>query len=140
MKVLTLKRICSTDLGTFGVLIEEAIIPFPFALTLELPWKGNKPDESCIPSGEYLCNRIVSPHMGECFELQGVKDRVHILIHKANYTSDLLGCVGVGESFEQGIDPKSGKICTMVTDSGKAFLELMKIRLANENEFKLVIT
>ena len=120
-------------------MIEEGITPFPFCVTVERMWRDNRPDESCIPAGEYQTKRIVSAHMGECFELQNVPNRVHILIHKANYVSDLLGCVGVGESFEQGIDPKSGKVCTMVSDSGKAFTELTKIRLANENEFKLVI-
>ena len=139
MKIITLKRFCLTELGTWGVFIEQGNTPFPFALTMELPWKDNKHDESCIPKGEYICKRIVSPHFGEVFQIKDVPNRDNVLIHKANWTTDLLGCIGVGEQFEETINPKTGKVVTSILGSGNAFTELMKIRLANENEFKLVI-
>lgn len=139
MKVITLKRICSTDAGTFGVMIMEEIIPFPFCLSLELPWRDNKTDESCIPTGEYICKRIQSPHFGEVFQVQNVPNRTDILIHKANWTTDLLGCIGIGEQFEETINPTNGKVCTSIMASNNAFLEFMNVRLAGEQEFKLVI-
>lgn len=106
---------------------------------MELPYKDNRQDESCIPSGEYVAKRIQSPAFGEVFEITNVPNRTHILIHRANWTTDLRGCVGIGESFQETINPKTGKVVTSIMDSGKAFMELMKIRLANEQEFKLVI-
>lgn len=82
----------------------------------------------------------MSPQFGEVFMISNVPNRTHILIHRANWTTDLKGCVGIGEQFEETINPKTGKVCTSIMDSGKAFLELMKVRLANEDQFKLVIT
>lgn len=36
--------------------------------------------------------------MGECIEIQNVPMRSNILIHVGNYTSDILGCILVGDS------------------------------------------
>ena len=120
-------------------MIEQAVIPFPFCLTLELPWMNNEKEKSCIPKGEYLCKRIKSPHFGEVFQVMDVPNRDNILIHKANWTTDLLGCIGIGEQFEETINPKNGKVCTSVMASNNAFIEFMKVRLANDQEFRLVV-
>ena len=128
-----------TDLGTWGIFIENALYNFPFALSMELAWHDNKQDESCIPAGEYLCKRIQSPHFGEVFQIMDVPNRTDILIHKANWTTDLKGCIGIGKKYSETVNPINGRVVTSVLDSGEAFTELMAIRLANSDQFKLVI-
>lgn len=64
--------------------------------TLELPDKGNKRRISCIPKGKYKLKKHYSPKFGKCFWIQDVPGRSEILIHPANYTRQLLGCIAVG--------------------------------------------
>lgn len=69
--------------------------------TLELPWKDNALRISCIPEGFYLVEKHNSPTFGKCFIVKSIgKDQVEgrtwILIHPANFHTDLLGCIGVG--------------------------------------------
>lgn len=70
--------------------------------TIELPWLNNHPMKSCIPAGTYTANSYFSPKHGfNVWRLAGVPDRSFIEIHPANFVSDLLGCVGVGDSQGQ---------------------------------------
>ncbi|PCH52073.1 MAG: hypothetical protein COC22_04680 [Flavobacteriaceae bacterium] len=94
---LTLKRISSTDKGTFGILLHEGM---PFALTAERPWLNNKPNVSCIPTATYMCTRHTSPKFGEVLKVLNVDSRSDILFHKGNVPlDDSLGCILVGEQF-----------------------------------------
>lgn len=68
--------------------------------TLELPWKDNKRNESCIPVGAYLVKKVISPTFGECFEVTSVEERSAILIHAGNFKRDTRGCILPGESFK----------------------------------------
>jgi hypothetical protein len=135
LKVLTLKRVASEPFGTFGVLLDERT---PFALTLELPWADNAPEKSCIPPGEYQCEKVISPNFGQTFEVKGVPNRSKILFHKGNFTQDTKGCILLGESFEDVISSKADTVVTSVQSSGKAFSEFT-IRLIGKFQFKLVI-
>jgi len=94
---LTIKRVAQTDEGTFGVLIDN--YGTPFALTIERPWLDNQPSVSCIPEGNYTCQRVNSPHFGDTFEVLNVPNRSHILFHKGNLMDDSHGCIIVGEQF-----------------------------------------
>ena len=91
--------------------------------TLELPDKGNKTNISCIPAGTYECKKHVSPSQGECISVTNVVGRSHILIHKGNYTSDIRGCILVGDSIR---DINSDKIPD-VTNSTVTLYSLMKL-------------
>ena len=128
MKVLTLTRVIENMYGTFSMFFGENII----LATLERRWEDNKTDVSCIPIGEYLCKRMISPKFGETFEVCDVPNRTGILFHKGNYMSDSKGCIllanGFGELNRQ----------LAVTDSGAAFSRFIKY-FAGENEFKLII-
>ena len=115
--------------GTFGMMLDGVV---PFCLTLELPWLNNEVDKSCIPDKDYICQRVNSPKFGNTFEICDVPNRTHILFHKANIISDLLGCIGLGEEF--GI--LNGK--TAILASGRAFAEFME-RTKGIDEFKLSI-
>ena len=128
-----------TELGTYGVMIEEGILPTPFCLTLELRWFNNIPNLSCIPKGEYTCKKIISPSRGEVYEILNVPNRTNILIHKGNFGEDSLGCIIIGEQFEDVLNPKADKVITSVLSSGAAFHEFMKVRLYNQEQFSLVI-
>ena len=100
---LYLRRYGSTPMGTFGTLTleEEAPSGRPEVLyecfTVELPWKGNVPYESCIPEGHYrVAPRYYNTGEYDAYEICNVEGRTHILFHIANSKQDLLGCCGLG--------------------------------------------
>lgn len=126
-----LKRILQRPDGMFGIFI---LNDFPLCVTLELPWKDNHPQESCIPAGEYICKRVNSPHHGDTFEVTNVPNRTHILFHGANTIVDLLGCIGLAEFFHQ-FDGKAGVANPY---RGAAMIEFHQATLG-VNEFELEI-
>tara|TARA_R110000803_G_scaffold209612_2_gene279598 strand:+ start:185 stop:598 length:414 start_codon:yes stop_codon:yes gene_type:complete len=67
--------------------------------TLELPFKANLRNISCIPPGQYEVVKRFSKNYGEHYIIKNVPDRTYILIHVANYYTDLRGCIGVGKTF-----------------------------------------
>jgi hypothetical protein len=125
----TLKRIASRSDGTFGVLIADTV---PFAVTAEPPWRGNAPNQSCIPLGEYVCKRVNSPKFGNTFEITNVPSRTDILFHQGNTMDDTLGCVLIGEQFEH----LNGKVAVLT--SFKGFQEFMQLT-KDVSEFKLTV-
>jgi len=129
MKKLILKRIAENEDGTFGVLIDGNT---PFALTLERNWLDNKPNESCIPAGKYVCKRIISPRFGETFEVTNVPGRSHILFHTGNLEDHSKGCILIGEEFGY----LNGKVA--VLSSRKGFKEFMD-RLNGLSSFEIEI-
>lgn len=103
------------------------ICGYKFA-TLELPWKENKRNESCIPCGTYICRRIKSPKFGETFEVCWVLNRDKILIHRGNFLKETRGCILLAETCENGRLYHSLK-------GMEKFLEVTK----GINEFQLTI-
>lgn len=97
MLIVTLRRQPSTDQGTFGVLTFGARTIH----TVELPWRDNRRQRSCIPPGAYRCALVQSPRFGRVYGVANVPDRTHILIHSANlagdvdlgWTTQLHGCI-----------------------------------------------
>lgn len=65
---------------------------------LELPDKGNTVRQSCIPLGQYIVERYLSPRYGRCFRVLDVPNRTGILFHMGNYHYQSLGCILVGEN------------------------------------------
>lgn len=70
--------------------------------TIERPWLGNKPFESCIPEGVYAVRKYSSERFPDVWELQDVPERDYILIHAGNYATDVQGCIAVGTGFARG--------------------------------------
>jgi len=68
--------------------------------TLELPWKNNTQQISCIPEGVYDVIRSFSPKFGKCFRFKDVPGRYNVLVHSGNYYTDILGCILVGAEFK----------------------------------------
>jgi hypothetical protein len=62
--------------------------------TIELPWKNNEPQVSCIPEGMYELRKRYSQRFGHHLILQDVPDRSLILMHAANNAlKELRGCI-----------------------------------------------
>lgn len=92
--------------------------------TLELPWKGNEQDISCIPEGIYKYRVALSPRRGsDVIWVDGVPDRTAIQLHPANYLRQLLGCTAVGDGFADF--DKDG--VPEITNSGATFKQLMRL-------------
>ena len=68
-------------------------------VTLELPWKNNQRRISCIPPGTYKGVKRTSPKYGLHVHILDVPGRDLILMHNANYVTQLEGCVAVGEAI-----------------------------------------
>lgn len=92
---VVLERFCYHPKGTLGVIK----IADKKLFTIERPWLGNALNVSCIPTGTYLTRWRESPRFGFTWELQDVPDRTYILIHPANYSSNVQGCIGLGEGL-----------------------------------------
>jgi len=94
--VVKLIRIETGNEGTFGVLLlnDEA-----FCVTLEPEDLDNQDSISCIPTGTYLCKRVVSPKYGDVFEVQDVPNREHILFHAGNRDNNTEGCILLAQYF-----------------------------------------
>src|SRR5260221_6285664 len=62
--------------------------------TIELPWKENKPQVSCIPEGKYELKKRYTPRFGNHFILMNVPNRSFILLHAANDAlKEMRGCI-----------------------------------------------
>jgi len=102
--------------------------------TLELPDKLNQHSISCIPKGEYECEKVVAtaaipyPHIW----IKNVPNRDGIKVHRVNYVRQLRGCVGVGEKHID-IDGDGLKDVTNSTHT------LDKIMAIVPDKFKLTI-
>lgn len=96
MKLLLTRTFQGTNtLGQLDVINNNGS-PIETYFTLELPWKENQRRISCIPVGTYKIKKHNSPKFGKCFWVLDVPNRSEILIHPANYTRQLLGCIAVG--------------------------------------------
>ena len=90
---------------------------------------GNKPDESCIPEGQYLMRRVHSDLVErithglitETFEAVYVPDRSLIRIHPGNTDGDTLGCLLVGDKLDKL------EMDRAVLNSGETFKRLMAV-------------
>ena len=68
--------------------------------SLELPWKDNKRNISCIPKGTYKCTLYNSTKYGKVYKVLDVPGRTGILIHVGNYNSQIQGCLLLGNDLK----------------------------------------
>jgi hypothetical protein len=123
-------------MGTFGTL---SIPGTNFSCcTGELPWRGNAANTSSIPAGTYRVTWGPSAAFGECYHLEGVPGRSHILIHAGNYCgdreagwmSDVKGCIILGRkvgffgSPQKMVNGSRATLRDFVEEMGKAPFEL----------------
>jgi hypothetical protein len=125
---MQLIRYLSDDRGTLGLLR----IGSKYFYTLELPYKDNQKNISCIPNGLYKTELYVRPSSKQTvIHIKDVPNRGAILIHIGNTIADIQGCVLVGTSST--IDSKF-----MVGNSRVAFAELMSEYSKNINQDILI--
>lgn len=61
--------------------------------SLELPWRENKKQVSCIPIGTYPVRKFNSPKFGMCYAVDNVPDRSQVRIHAGTNFGHTLGCI-----------------------------------------------
>jgi len=62
--------------------------------SIELPWKDNQTQISCIPEGTYELKKRYSPKHGHHLQVMNVPGRDLILLHPANDAlKELKGCI-----------------------------------------------
>lgn len=102
MKTIKLIREQSDDQGTYGKLMIGA----KSFNTIELPWRENRSNKSCIPIGTYKVIWSRSPRLNKfTYEILGVTNRAGIRIHGGNvagnedvgFISHSLGCPLLGK-------------------------------------------
>lgn len=110
--MIILERLIFDKRGTFGILTVDDFNRF---YTVERPWVDNKQFISCIPKGYYNLVPHLSSKYGHVLALEndslGVthweedipNNRYAILIHVANYPSDVQGCIGLGTEMTDGM-------------------------------------
>jgi hypothetical protein len=114
---ILLQRLTTSEHGTFGVLIVDNQ---PCFVTLELPWKNNQSNVSCIPPGLYHTTKMYSSKfLKEVFVLHDVPGRDMIEFHIGNRIIDTHGCILLG--MEYGLTDPS------IVNSRIAFLDFMAI-------------
>lgn len=139
-KKLVLKRIYSHDyvLGILEIPVDGKEMLKLY--TIELPWRDNEKNISCVPEGEYVLRKresaVVRRTSGGAYtrgwEVCDVPDRTHIMIHVGNTVDDIEGCIAVGTRV--GYLGKN----MAVLNSRAAFSKLMEA-MADE-EYDLIIT
>ena len=124
MKRIEINRLSDDGTQTLGELrvIEEGKVIYE-CKTLELPYKDNSRNISCIPEGTYKVTRRFSEKYRHHFLINEVPNRSFILIHPANYYSQLRGCIAVGAEFKKINEDNY----LDVADSKKTLLDLLKL-------------
>lgn len=126
--VINLRRFLSDERFTLGAIV----LPEFSCFSLELPWKNNKRNSSCIPIGKYKCSIEESPKFGTVVLVHGVIDRSGILIHPGNTTADSQGCIMVGGSLSLDSSNTLGA-------SRRAFDRLLT-KLRSQSSLELLVT
>ncbi len=94
---VTIKRLFDTKVQTIGILQYKDFICY----TLELTWKDNQKNVSCIPKGTYKCKLTYSPKFKrKTYELLAVPNRSAIRIHSGNYHTQIQGCILLGDTVK----------------------------------------
>jgi hypothetical protein len=136
VKHLVLTRVTRMDpsVPTCGILTDN---DHPLCVTLELPWRDNHHNESCISEGYLLCTRREQVLLHQGYQIPAtyevlISDRTGILFHCGNTTEDTQGCILLGTAFA----PLPNQV--MITQSRLAFSYFMEY-LSDEKEFDLEI-
>jgi len=97
-----LNRVQGDDHQTLGYFsLYEGVNLIFDCVTLELAWKDNETNVSCIPKGTHKVTPRYSDKYTQHFILEDVPNRKFILIHSGNFNSDTEGCILLGTSFRK---------------------------------------
>ena len=95
MEEVILHRFSKEQKQTIGKLVYNDFECY----TLELPYKNNMRNISCIPVGLYDVERRYSTKYKYHFHVINVPDRSLILIHHGNFNYQTRGCILVGSDI-----------------------------------------
>lgn len=97
--------------------------------SLELPWKDNQTEISCIPEGIYTIKSEVHPQKGKVIRIYDVPKRSGILIHVGNDVSEILGCILPGVKFGNRVQESKRhlEILVDILKGNEGSLEIKKI-------------
>lgn len=85
-------------LGLFSALDSDGNAIFQCQI-LELPWRDNERQISCIPEGQYPVKERRTDKFGRHYHIQNVPDRDAILQHPGNFIHQIRGCQLPGSKF-----------------------------------------
>jgi hypothetical protein len=122
------------DVMTDEITLGTIVFPDQIFQTLELPWKENQHQISCIPEGEYPCIfEHNHPKFGDIYRILNVPNRDGILIHCGNIVQDTHGCVLLG--LKRDYFPEKN-VCSIYNSRSakERFIKLVG------NEFTLIIS
>ena len=101
---------------------------------IELPWRNNRRNVSCIPEGRYRLSLYASRKFGRCLLVHDVPGRSGILIHPANDASaELRGCIapvtkhtGAGRGLYSRIalERLEREVLDVLEEGGEVFLTI----------------
>lgn len=129
--MLTLTSVCGLT-ATTGTLT----CPGLALVTIELPWRDNEPNASCVPAGEYELIPYVSPKHGPTWRLHAPElgvwgrsmapegMRTEIELHPGTWASDSEGCVLTGTTAGELFNPKTQRMDPAIFQSRIAFERL----------------
>lgn len=94
-----LLRLAHEPEQTIGQLVlYNEIVPLWSCYTLELPWRNNQRNVSCIPAGQYFVGHRESERFGHHLHIKNIPGRMWCLFHAGNFSRQVQGCVLVGRS------------------------------------------
>lgn len=116
--------------------ITEGKLVYPddsYTYCVELPYKDNIPDHSCIPEGQYIVER---DHTGkhQFYRFKHVEGRTNIEIHKGNFTKDSLGCLLPNMYLKDGRGFNSEQACNKLLAWFGESSFVLEIREYKEND------
>jgi len=126
-------------MGVLGELFIDGVFQ---CYTIEQPWRDNRRFVSCIPDGEYFLIPYHSPKYGEVVAFTNADDvvayqheanegdRYACLVHGANWSSQLQGCVALGQNISWGTH--SGLRANIMVTNSKGTLKKMLPKLINQ--------
>jgi Family of unknown function (DUF5675) len=141
---LTLTRTQSNDDCTLG----QIVLPDGTLLySLELPWKDNDKDVSCVPPGIYQLIPYTSPKHDSTWYLENAalgvggagSHRSFCEIHSANWASQLEGCIALGLENAPMYNPVEGEIVPAVEQSMLAINRIKNVLGIGSNGNTLTI-
>lgn len=123
---LEVRRYASTWMGTlsqFELTTDDGTLT---GYMVELPWRENRTNESCIPPGRYRATVYNAPsYDGLTLWVREVPGRTAILVHVGNSMADLDGCLAPGD--EEGFWEERGELAVWNSaDTMKAIIDLVR--------------
>lgn len=141
---ITLKRTQSDDTCTRGIItLDDGTTIY----SLELPWKDNQKNISCVPPGVYQLIPYTSPKHDSTWYLENAElgvggigaERSFCEIHSANWTSQLEGCIALGLQDAPMFNPQDSAIDPAVEQSALAINRIKNVLGIGSNGNTLTI-